>query len=183
MVPLARIAPALVQAVLIAEDDKFFQHGGFDWDAIEDAVERGLSNRRFDRGASTITQQLARNLYLSPKRSLVRKLREALITFRLERAMGKDRILELYLNVIEFGDQVFGVEAASRHYFRKPAVALAPEEAVRLASILTDPRRLSPSSQRLRWLNRKRRMIARRLHERRVIGEVAWQAMDGTFRP
>jgi monofunctional biosynthetic peptidoglycan transglycosylase len=115
-VSLSKISPYLVKAVLIAEDDKFWEHEGFDYEAIQKAMERDLKAKKFKFGGSTITQQLARNLYLSPEKSLIRKISEALITWRMEKILSKKRILEIYLNVAEWGDGIFGVEAASRYY-------------------------------------------------------------------
>jgi len=144
-VPLSRISPYLVKAVLIAEDDKFWSHEGFDYESIKQAVEKDLQSGRLKFGGSTISQQLARNLYLSPAKSYWRKIREALITWRMEQVLSKKRILELYLNVVEWGDGIFGAEAASRHYFEKPASELSPREAARLAVVLPSPRKLDPA--------------------------------------
>jgi monofunctional biosynthetic peptidoglycan transglycosylase len=143
-VPFSKISPYLVKAVLIAEDDKFWKHEGFDYEAIQKAIEKDLKARKYKVGASTITQQLARNLYLSPEKSLIRKISEAVITWRMERILSKKRILELYLNVVEWGDGIFGVKAASRHYFGKSSLELTPEEASRLASVLPNPRKYNP---------------------------------------
>ena len=144
-VPLSRISPYLVKAVLIAEDDKFWSHEGFDYESIKQAVEKDLQSGRLKFGGSTISQQLARNLYLSPAKSIWRKFREVLITWRMEQVLPKKRILELYLNVVEWGDGIFGAEAASRHYFEKPASELSPREAARLAVVLPSPRKLDPA--------------------------------------
>jgi len=144
-VPLSRISPYLVKAVLIAEDDKFWSHEGFDFDGIKQAIERDLQAGKLKFGGSTITQQLARNVYLSPDKSFWRKIREAAITWRMEQVLSKKRILELYLNVVEWGDGIFGAEAASRHYFEKPAAELSPREAARLAVVLPSPRKLNPA--------------------------------------
>ena len=143
-VPLSSISPYLIKAVLIAEDDKFWRHEGFDYEAIEKAIEKDLKAKRFRFGGSTISQQLARNLYLSPAKNLLRKMREAIITWRMEKVLSKKRILELYLNLVEWGDGIFGIEAASRHYYGKPSAELSPEEAARLASVLPNPRRYDP---------------------------------------
>ena len=143
-VPLSNISPYLIKAVLIAEDDKFWRHEGFDYEAIQKALERDLKAKKLKFGGSTISQQLARNLYLTPDKSLLRKLREALITWRLEKVISKKRILELYLNVVEWGDGIFGVEAASGHYFGKPSSQLTPQEATRLAAVLPSPRKYDP---------------------------------------
>ena len=144
-VPYRAISPYLVKAVLIGEDDKFWHHEGFDYEAMEKAMEKDIKAGRFKLGGSTITQQLARNLYLSPSKNLIRKIREAIITWRLERALTKRRILEIYLNVAEWGPKgIFGIEAAARHYYGKHASELGPEEAARLAAVLPNPRRLNP---------------------------------------
>jgi monofunctional biosynthetic peptidoglycan transglycosylase len=144
-VPLSRISPCLVKAVLIAEDDKFWSHEGFDYEGIRQAVEKDLQSGRLKFGGSTISQQLAKNLYLSPARSFWRKILEAILTWRMEQVLSKKRILELYLNVVEWGDGIFGAEAASRHYFEKPASELFPLEAARLAVVLPSPRKLNPA--------------------------------------
>jgi monofunctional glycosyltransferase len=143
-VPLARISPYLLKAVIIAEDDKFWFHEGFDFEAIQKALEKDLQKRRFKAGGSTISQQLAKNLYLSPSRNPVRKLKEAILTWRLERNLSKRRIIEIYLNIAEWGDGIFGIEAASRHYFAKGAADLTPREAAQLAVVLPSPLRYHP---------------------------------------
>ncbi|MBE0664500.1 MAG: transglycosylase domain-containing protein, partial [Candidatus Aminicenantes bacterium] len=120
-VPLSRISPYLIQAVLIAEDDKFFEHEGFDWDSMRQALETNIAKKRVRRGGSTITQQLAKNLFLKPSQNIVRKLREAAIAVKLERELSKKRILELYLNLIEWGNGIYGAEAAARSWFSCPA--------------------------------------------------------------
>ena len=156
-VPLSRISPYLIRAVLIAEDDKFYKHEGFDYEAMQKALEKDIKEKKFKLGGSTISQQLAKNLYLSPSKNPIRKLREALITLRMERAINKKRILELYLNVAEWGDKgIFGIEAASRHYYGKPASALSPEEASRLASVLPNPIKFNPLGGSKYVINRSR---------------------------
>jgi monofunctional biosynthetic peptidoglycan transglycosylase len=144
-IPLSRISPYLIKAVLIAEDDKFWGHEGFDYEAIQKAIEKDIKAGRLRYGGSTISQQLARNLYLSPQKNLFRKVREAIITWRMEETLSKKRILELYLNVVEWGDGIFGAEAASRNYFGKPCSELTPEESARLAAVLPNPRKYSPA--------------------------------------
>jgi monofunctional glycosyltransferase len=143
-VPLARISPHLRLAVIAAEDASFFTHEGFDWEGIKDAAIANLETGELKRGGSTITQQLAKNLYLSSERSMFRKAREALITRILEHHLSKDRILELYLNVAEWGIGVYGAEAAARHHFQKSSHDLTAEEAAWLAAILPSPRRYDP---------------------------------------
>lgn len=144
-VPYSAISPYLIKAVLIGEDDKFWHHEGFDYEAMQKAIEKDIKAKKFKLGGSTISQQLAKNLFLSPSKNPIRKIREAIITWRLERTISKKRILELYLNVAEWGDRgIFGIEAASRHYYGKSASALGPEEASRLAAVLPNPRKFNP---------------------------------------
>ncbi|MCX8034429.1 MAG: monofunctional biosynthetic peptidoglycan transglycosylase [Thermodesulfovibrio sp.] len=144
-VSLHGISPYLVKAVLIGEDDKFYRHSGFDIEAIKKAIERDIKERKLKYGGSTITQQLAKNLYLSPSKNPVRKIQEAIITWRLEKNLSKKRILELYLNIAEWGEGVFGAEAASRYHFGKSASELTPTEAARMAAALPNPIKYSPS--------------------------------------
>jgi len=153
-VPFSKISPYLIKAVLIAEDDKFWKHEGFDYEAIQKAIEKDLKVKKFKFGGSTITQQLARNLYLSPEKSLIRKFFEAIITWRMEEVLSKKRILEVYLNVVEWGEGIFGVEAASRNYYRKPSSELTPEEAARLVSVLPNPRKYNPVGNQRYVINR-----------------------------
>jgi monofunctional biosynthetic peptidoglycan transglycosylase len=143
-VPLSRISPHLRQAVVEGEDASFFTHEGFDWEGIKDAALYNLEAGKLKRGGSTITQQLAKNLYLSSERSLLRKAREALITRSLEQHLTKERILELYLNVAEWGQGVYGAEAAARHHFKKSSRDLTADEASWLAAVLPAPRRYDP---------------------------------------
>jgi monofunctional glycosyltransferase len=140
-VPYERISPHLKRAVVAAEDARFLDHEGFDWEAIHKALAKNDQHGRIVAGASTISQQLAKNLFLSGSRSWLRKGQEALITWMMERIMSKRRILELYLNVAEWGDGVFGAEAAARHHFGVSAVALSAEQGAWLAAILPSPRR------------------------------------------
>ncbi|MBP1634045.1 MAG: mrcA 3 [Acidobacteria bacterium] len=160
-VSYARISPALKRAVLVAEDAAFWRHEGIDVDEIRKSLERDLERRQFSRGGSTITQQLAKNLYLSPAKNPLRKLKELLIARRLEAQLSKRRILELYLNVIEWGDGLYGAEAASRAYFGKPASALSPDEAALLAAAIVNPRVLDPQRPSARLLRRQRLILSR----------------------
>ena len=139
------ISENLKKAVVTAEDDEFWVHDGVDWKAIRTAYERNRKAGRFAAGGSTITMQLARNLYLSPSKNPLRKAKEILIARRLERELGKRRILELYLNSVEWGKGVFGCEAAARAYFEKPCAELTSEEAVAMAVVLPNPRRWDPA--------------------------------------
>jgi len=160
-VPLSRISPSLRQAVVAAEDASFFTHEGFDWEGIKEAAKYNLEAGELKRGGSTITQQLAKNLYLSSERSLFRKAREALITRSLEHELTKERILELYLNVAEWGQGVYGAEAASRHHFKKSARDLTPDEAAWLAAILPSPRRYDPIRKTTALTRRHERILNR----------------------
>jgi monofunctional biosynthetic peptidoglycan transglycosylase len=139
-VPYARISNHLKRAVIAAEDAKFLEHDGFDWEGIAKAREKNEKKGRVVAGGSTITQQLAKNLFLSPSKSYLRKGQEALIAAMMEALLPKQRILELYLNVIEWGNGVFGAEAAARHYFGVGASALTVEQAARLAAMAPNPR-------------------------------------------
>ena len=143
-VPYRRISPHLKQAVIAAEDAKFASHSGFDWEAMQEAHKRNLRQGEIVRGASTITQQLAKNLFLTGERTWWRKAQEAAITVMLETLLTKRRILEIYLNVAEWGDGVYGAEAAAHYHFRVPASELTPAEAARLAAMLPSPRSYSP---------------------------------------
>jgi monofunctional biosynthetic peptidoglycan transglycosylase len=161
-VPYARISGHLKRAVIVAEDSAFWQHEGIDVEAIKDSIEVNLERMEFARGASTITQQLAKNLYLSPSKNPVRKLRELMITRKLEAALPKRRILELYLNVVEWGDGIYGAEAAARAHFRTSAAGLSAPQSALLAGALVNPRVLDPSHPPARLL-RRQRMILRRM--------------------
>ncbi len=168
-VPLSRISPFLVQAVLIAEDDKFFAHEGFDWDSLRRALDANIRHKRILRGGSTITQQLAKNLFLSNEQTLWRKLREAAIAIKLERTLSKKRILELYLNLADWGRGAYGAEAAAHRYFQVPAAALSLSQAIRLASVLPNPHRFKVAADDNGRMNHKRRLIAQRMLKRRWI--------------
>ena len=143
-VPLSQISPFAVKAVIIAEDDKFWRHEGFDFDAMQKAIEKDLQKKTFKVGGSTISQQLSKNLFLSPSKNPVRKVKEAILTWRLERSLSKKRIIELYMNVAEWGDGIFGIELAARRYFGKSASALSAQESARLAAVLPNPIRFNP---------------------------------------
>ena len=166
-------ATALKRAVVAAEDAKFVDHEGFDWDGIERALEKNQKKGRIVAGGSTITQQLAKNLFLSPRRSYVRKVEEAIITVMLEAMLDKRRILELYLNVIEWGNGVFGAEAAARRYFGISAAQLSPEQAARLAAMAPNPR-FYERNQGAPGLNRKIGIILARM----PVGRAALSAGD-----
>ena len=140
-VPYSRISEHLKRAVVAAEDAKFLDHEGFDWEAIQKAIQKNEQRGKVVAGASTITQQLAKNMFLSGHRSWLRKGQEAVITWMMERTLSKRRILEIYLNVAEWGEGIFGAEAAARYHFGVPAAALGPEQAAWLAAILPSPKR------------------------------------------
>lgn len=157
-----RISPQLKRAVLVAEDAAFWQHEGVDFSELQKSIETDWARGQLVRGASTITQQLAKNLYLSPTRSPLRKLRELIIARRLEAELPKSRILELYLNVIEWGDGVYGIEAAAREYFHTSAASLGAEESALLAGAIVNPRLLNPARPTAR-LRRRQQIILRRM--------------------
>jgi len=184
-VPLSKISSYLAKAVLIAEDDKFWKHEGFDYEAIQKAIEKDLKAKKYKVGASTITQQLVKNLYLSPEKSLTRKISEALITWRMEKVLPKKRILELYLNVVEWGEGIFGVEAASRYYFGKPSSQLTPQEAARLASVLPNPRKYNPVGDQRYVTNRSNLIYSIMIQRGIVIPEYKeiYQEDAGGFDP
>ncbi len=163
--PYERLSPHLVRAVLAGEDPRFFVHHGFDWGQIREAIKENLEEGEIVRGASTITQQLAKNLFLSTSRNPLRKMHEAVITVELEAILGKRRILELYLNVIEWGDGIYGAEAAARHYFGISATHLTPEQAAFLAAIIPNPRETYNPAKYPARVERRRRIIQRRMRE------------------
>jgi monofunctional glycosyltransferase len=171
-VAYSRISPNLKRAVLVAEDSAFWKHEGIDVEQLRESMELNLERMEFARGASTITQQLAKNLYLSPRRDPLRKFRELLLARDLEAALSKRRILELYLNVIEWGDGIFGAEAAARAYFGVPASALTPDQAALLAGAIINPHRFNPAAPNRRLLARQR-LILRRMGAAQPPPEVA----------
>jgi monofunctional biosynthetic peptidoglycan transglycosylase len=177
-VPYSRISPQLVRAVLVTEDAAFWQHAGVDYQQIKESLEVNLERGEFARGASTITQQLAKNLYLSPSKNPVRKIRELMIARRLEHELPKQRILELYLNVIEWGDGIYGAEAAARTYFRKPASRLDAGEAALLAAAIANPRVMNPGNPTAR-LRRRQQMVLGRMGGVKPPPVVAEEAAPG----
>ena len=160
-VPYSRISQNLKRAVLVAEDDAFWDHEGVDLEQIRASIEVNLERGAAVRGASTITQQLAKNLYLTPSRNPLRKLRELIIARRLETALPKARILEIYLNVIEWGDGIWGAEAAARTYFGAPASAVSADQAALLAAAIINPRVLNPGRPSARLLRRQKMIRGR----------------------
>jgi monofunctional glycosyltransferase len=166
-VPYPTISVHLKRAVIAAEDAKFLQHDGFDWDGIRNAYEKNVREGEVVAGGSTITQQLAKNLFLSGERTWWRKAQEAAITVMIEIIMEKRRILELYLNVIEWGEGVFGAEAAARYHFSTSAAALTPDQAARLAAMVPNPRRYS-AGQTTAYLQRRAHVLLARMNAVRV---------------
>jgi monofunctional biosynthetic peptidoglycan transglycosylase len=166
-VPYARISPNLKQAVIAAEDANFMSHWGFDWEAMRKAHERNLREGEIVVGASTISQQLAKNLFLPSARAWWRKAQEAAITVMLETLLTKRRILEIYLNVVEWGDGVYGAEAAARYHYGVPAAALSPEQAARLAAMLPSPRSYTPRSDTL-YLRERTADLLSHMHHARI---------------
>lgn len=160
-VPIDKISPNVARAVLAGEDSRFFEHDGFDYEAIEKAARKNWEEGEFKRGASTITQQLAKNLYLSESKNPLRKLREALITMSLERNLTKWRILEIYLNVIEWGNGIYGVEAASKTYFGTSAAKLSPSQAAYLAAMIPNPRTVYNPKTNPKRVKSRQRIIER----------------------
>lgn len=161
-VPYERISPHLKRAIIAAEDAKFVDHEGFDWEGMQKAIEKNQKRGRTVAGGSTISQQLAKNLFLSASRNPFRKLQEAVITVMIETLWSKRRILEVYLNVIEWGNGIFGAEAASRRYFRVPASGLGPDQAAHLAAMIPNPRYYE-RNQSARGLLKRKAIIAARM--------------------
>lgn len=161
-VAYSKISPVLRRAVIVSEDASFYSHEGFDYEEIQKALKRSWEKKKFPRGASTITQQLAKNLFLSTSKNPIRKIKEVLITQRLEKDLSKRRILEIYLNSVEWGEALFGCEAASRFYFRKSCSNLSTWEAAQLTACLPNPRYANPktNTRQFRW---RTRLIYRRL--------------------
>ena len=169
-IPYERISPLLRRAVLVAEDDAFYSHDGLDWNEIKRSAKADWEKGRVVRGGSTITQQLAKNLYLGTEISHTRKLREAFLAVRMEKALTKKRIFELYLNRIEWGDGIFGAEAAARRYFGRSASSLSPREDVLLAAVIINPIRYSVLAPDRR-IERRVKIIASRLRRRGYLSE------------
>ncbi len=187
--PIEQISPNLAKAVLAGEDTHFFEHKGFDWDAIQKAWDEAQKEAEkeakeegdydpdawippmpsFKRGASTVTQQLSKNLYLSEERSFLRKGREAAITYFLERELSKKRILEIYLNIIEWGDGIYGAEAASRFYFKKAAADLTPQEAAYLSAMIPSPLNVFNPQKNPKRVARRQKVILRGMNYVKIL--------------
>ncbi len=145
-VPMSKISPHLVHAVITSEDGTFYEHAGIDWYELEESIEKNMEKGKSARGGSTITQQLSKNLFFSTSKSYGRKAKELIVALRMERQLSKKRILEIYLNIIEWGDGVFGAEAAARKFFGKPASLLSREEAARMAAVIPSPLKHAPNA-------------------------------------
>jgi monofunctional biosynthetic peptidoglycan transglycosylase len=171
----------LKEAVRLAEDARFYEHEGIDYEEMNEAVKKNLEQGRWARGASTITQQLAKNLYLSTEKSLIRKLKEYFLAVRLEEELTKNRIFHLYLNVIEFGPGIFGVEAAARHYFGKSVGQLSLEEIVRLTAVIPKPLVESPT-RNSRWLKWRAGWLLSTLRKTGHISPDQYQQAIGRFK-
>jgi monofunctional biosynthetic peptidoglycan transglycosylase len=166
-VPMSKISPNVIKAVLIGEDDGFWKHDGFDVKGMENAIERSIKKKTL-AGGSTISQQLSKNLYLSPSKNPVRKVKEAILTWRIEKTLSKRRILEIYLNVAEWGDGIFGIEAAARHYYHKSAKNLTAREASRLVAVLPNPIKYNPTGNQ-KYVKNRARIIYKTMQRRGVI--------------
>jgi len=182
-VPLDSISKTLVHAVLAAEDDGFYLHPGISFDAIVEAIDHNRTVNANKRGASTLTQQLAKNLFLTPEKTFERKIKEMGYTILMEKYLGKDRILELYLNYAQWGRNVFGAEAASRVYFNKSAARLTVSESVRMAACLAMPTRITPHHTRSGYMSKRVLVIANNMHLRRRIDDATYTALTGLPPP
>lgn len=178
-IALARLPAHVTKAVIVAEDGTFYEHGGIDWFEVQESIEKNVRERRTARGASTITQQLAKNLYLSTSKTPMRKVKEVIITLLLEHHLSKQRILEIYLNVIEWGRGIYGIDAAARTYFGKSAAGLTLDEAVRLAAVIPRPLRSRPD-ENSRYVMRMKRIILARMSARNAIPDTAGEDLSGT---
>jgi monofunctional glycosyltransferase len=176
-IPLSRIPKHVQEAIIVAEDGTFYEHGGIDWFEVQESLERNLEEGRPARGASTITQQLAKNLFLSTSKDPVRKLKEVAITLMMESALGKQRILEIYVNIIEWGRGIFGIEAAARTYFGKSATALTLDEATRLAAVIPSPLRHRPDADS-KYVLRRKAIVLNRMQARRWLPGVTTSESD-----
>ena len=165
-VPLSRVPKHVRQAIVVSEDGTFYSHTGIDWHEVWESVKVNMKHKRIVRGASTITQQVAKNLYLSTAKTPMRKFKELIITFLLEASLSKRRILEIYLNIIEWGRGVFGIEAASRRYFGTSAKWLTRDQAARLAAVIPSPLRYKPNTNH-KYVVEKKRLLLRRMAARR----------------
>lgn len=174
-VSMKNISPNIIKAVLIGEDDGFYHHDGFDVKGMENAIERSIKKGTL-AGGSTISQQLSKNLYLSPSKNPIRKIKEAIITWRIEKTLTKRRILEIYLNVAEWGDGIFGIEAAAHHYYHKSAKNLTAQEASHLAAVLPNPIKYNPTGNQ-KYVKNRSRIILKIMKRRGVIQSIYKEVM------
>ncbi len=174
--PSSRIPAEMKWAVILAEDANFYTHEGFDVKAIKNAIKYDLEKKSLKRGASTITQQTAKNLFLSREKSITRKLKEVYLAYRMEQELTKGRIIEFYLNVVELGPMVYGIGHGAQYYFGKPAAALTPRECAFLAAMLPGPRLAYNPYKNLGKVLKRSDMILRLLRQRGVLGETEYQA-------
>ena len=174
--PSGRIPPEMKWAVILAEDANFYKHEGFDVKAIKNAIKYDLEKKSLKRGASTITQQTAKNLFLSREKTVTRKLKEIYLAYRMEQELTKGRIIEFYLNVVELGPMVYGIGHGSRYYFNKPASALTPRECAFLAAMLPGPRLAYNPYKKLDRVLKRSDMILKLLRKNGVLGESEYQA-------
>lgn len=182
-VPLDSISPALQNAVIAVEDDGFYTHPGFDIEAMLAAIEYNKDKNRIVRGASTITQQLAKNLFCDHEKKFMRKIKEMGYTLLLEKYLGKDRILELYLNYAQWGDTIFGCEAAAREYYKKSSSRLTMAEASRLAATLAMPSRLSPLNDKSAFIQKRVTVMANNLYRRHMLDDSGYMSLSGLPPP
>ncbi len=178
-IPLTRIPRHVIDAIVVAEDGTFYTHGGVDWFEVQESIEKNIQEGRAARGASTITQQLAKNLFLSTSKDPVRKIKELVITLLMERTLTKNRILEIYLNIVEWGRGIFGIEAASRAYFGKSAADLTLDEATRLAAAIPSPLRHRPDEES-RYILRRKAIVLQRMAARNMVHGGGVTAADTT---
>jgi len=181
-VALTKLPRHVLNAVLVAEDGLFYTHGGIDWFEVQESFARNIDEGKFARGASTITQQLAKNLFLSTSKDPVRKFKEVLITLLLEQQLSKDRILEIYLNIIEWGRGIFGIEMAARTYFGKSASSLTLDEATRLAAVIPSPLQHKPNEDS-RYVLRRKRIVLERMRARSMASPSEGNPEQGAAAP
>jgi monofunctional biosynthetic peptidoglycan transglycosylase len=181
-IPLSRLPRHVIDAVVVAEDGTFFTHGGVDWFEVQESIEKNIRERKAARGGSTITQQLAKNLYLSTSKDPIRKVKELAITLLMESKLEKNRILEIYLNVIEWGRGIFGIEAASRAYFGKSAAGLTLAEATRLAAVIPSPLKHRPDQENS-YVLRRMAIVLRRMEARNMARRGGVASADSTTVP
>ncbi|RYZ76981.1 MAG: monofunctional biosynthetic peptidoglycan transglycosylase [Proteobacteria bacterium] len=178
-VKLKNISVHARNAIIVSEDGAFYGHQGFDWTELKNSFDKNMETGEFARGGSTITQQLAKNVYLSPEKSILRKVREAMITVQIENLLTKDEILEKYLNVVEFGENLYGIGKASKYYFKKSPASLTPAEGAFLAFLLPNPKKYSQSfraKKLTRFAGNQVRVIVDRLYKFKKIDEVTHES-------